>query len=210
MPYLVSFSTGALLGNVFLHILPELSTEAGLFEQLLIIVLVGFLLSFILEKFIYWRHCHSLECGEHVHPVGPLILVGDAAHNIIDGVLIATAYLVSFPLGVATTLAVLLHEIPQELGDFAVLIHSGFSKRKALLFNFLSALTAFIGAALVLMLARDVTGLEMLLLPLVAGNFLYIAGSDLIPELHRESHLQKSLLQLVWMIAGIGVMWWIG
>ena len=207
MPYLVSFSTGALLGNVFLHILPELALEGGGFEQSLFIVLIGFLFSFVLEKFIYWRHCHDMECASHVHPVGSLILVGDAAHNIIDGVLITTAYLVSIPLGMATTLAVLLHEIPQEFGDFAVLIHSGYSKTRALIFNFISALFAFIGAALVLVLARDVSGLEMLLLPLVAGNFLYIAGSDLIPELHRESHIQKSLWQLFWMIAGIGVMW---
>ncbi len=204
MLYLVSFSTGALLGNVFLHLLPEMVHMTG--EEGFLLVLVGLLLSFIIEKFIHWRHCHSLECDGHVHPVGPLVIIGDAAHNIIDGILIATAYLVSIPLGVATTTAVFLHEVPQEFGDFAVLIHSGMSKSKALLFNFFSALTAFIGAALVIVLTDAVEGIEHILVPLAAGNFLYIAGSDLIPELHKESRASKALLQLVCMVAGIGLM----
>jgi zinc and cadmium transporter len=201
---LVSFSTGALLGNVFLHLLPEILEHN---EDSLWLVLAGILLSFIVEKFIHWRHCHSLECEEHVHPVGPLILIGDATHNVVDGVLIATSYLVSVPLGIATTTAVLLHEIPQELGDFAVLIHSGYTKGRALFFNFLSALTAFVGAGLVLVLAERVHGLEEILLPLAAGNFLYIAGADLIPELHKETRASKALLQLVWILVGIGLMY---
>ena len=149
---LVSFSTGALLGNVFLHLIPEFVEER---PENLIWVLVGILASFIIEKFIHWRHCHDLECATHIHPVGPLVIIGDAVHNVLDGILIATAYLVSIPVGISTTIAVLLHEIPQELGDFAVLIHSGMSKGKALLFNFFSALTAFFGVLLVLVLAQS-------------------------------------------------------
>ena len=205
--YLVSFSTGALLGNVFLHFLPEIAQHGEHFADAMLFVLLGILLSFAIEQFIHWRHCHSLECRARIHPVGSLILIGDAAHNIIDGVLIATSYLVSIPLGIATTTAVLLHEIPQEFGDFAVLLHSGMTKGKALFFNFLSALTAFIGVFIVLGLAMNVHGIEEMLLPLAAGNFLYIAGSDLIPELHKETHFKSSLLQLLCMIAGIVLMY---
>jgi len=204
--YLVSFSTGALLGNVFLHLLPEMIENGGDLSRSLSLVLVGIVLSFILEKFIHWRHCHSLDCEGHVHPVGHLVLIGDAVHNILDGILIATAYLVSIPLGIATTTAVLLHEIPQEFGDFAILIHSGITKQRALMMNFLSALTAFFGAALVIGLSGRVSGIESLLLPLAAGNFLYIAGSDLIPELHKETRLVNAGLQLVCMLGGIAVM----
>ena len=199
---LVSFSTGALLGNVFLHLIPEVIEEH---PENLAWVLVGILFSFIIEKFIHWRHCHDIECATHVHPVGPLVIIGDAVHNVLDGILIATAYLVSIPVGISTTIAVLLHEIPQELGDFAVLIHSGMSKSKALLFNFFSALTAFIGVGLVIVLAQSITNIEMILLPLAAGNFLYIAGSDLIPELHKDTRLKGAAIQLSMMIAGIGI-----
>ncbi len=206
MLYLVSFSTGALLGNVFLHLLPEMVEHADDVSQGFLVVLIGMIVSFVIEKFIHWRHCHELDCGGHVHPVGPLVLFGDAAHNVLDGILIATAYLVNIPLGIATTIAVLLHEIPQEFGDFALLIHSGFTKGKALLFNFFSALTAFAGVGIVYLLSTSIEGVEMYLLPLAAGNFLYIAGADLIPELHKETRPSKAALQLVMMLAGIGLM----
>ncbi|MBU0767182.1 ZIP family metal transporter [Patescibacteria group bacterium] len=205
--YLVSFSTGALLGNVFLHFIPEIAHHGEHIEEAMLFVLLGILLSFVIEQFIHWRHCHSLECKARIHPVGPLILIGDAAHNIIDGILITTSYLINIPLGIATTTAVLLHEIPQEFGDFAVLIHSGMSKGKALFLNFLSALTAFIGVFIVLWLSMNMQGIEEMLLPLAAGNFLYIAGSDLIPELHKETHFKSSVLQLMCMIAGIALMY---
>lgn len=204
---LVSFSTGAMLGNVFLHLLPEMAEQEGGFERGLPLVLAGIIASFLMEKFIHWRHCHDLTCEAHVHPAGPLVLMGDAAHNIIDGVLIAGAYLVSVPLGVATTAAVVLHEIPQEFGDFAVLLHSGYAKRKALVFNFFSACTAFLGAVLVLLLSRQVEGIEAVLVPLAAGNFLYIAGSDLIPELHKETRGRQAMLQLLGILAGIALMY---
>lgn len=201
--YLVSFSTGALLGNVFLHLIPEVIEHD---QSKLVWVLLGILLSFVIEKFIHWRHCHDIECATHVHPVGPLVIIGDATHNILDGILIATAYLISIPVGISTTIAVLLHEIPQELGDFAVLIHSGMSKGKALLCNFLSALTAFVGVGIVLGASQSIAGIELVLLPLAAGNFLYIAGSDLIPELHKDTRLKGAVIQLIMMIIGIGLM----
>jgi zinc and cadmium transporter len=207
MMYLVSFSTGALLGNVFIHILPELTQEPIDTQLLFLLVLVGFMGSFVIERFVHWRHCHSPDCDAHAHPMGYLMLIGDSVHNFLDGILIAVAYLVSIPIGITTTIAVLLHEIPQELGDFAILLHSGFSRAKALLFNFLSAVMSVFGAILVLLLSANIQGIEIYLLPLAAGNFLYIAGSDLIPELHREQKPLRMLLQMGWMIAGILVMY---
>ena len=207
--HLVSFSTGALLGNVFVHLLPEVVKQSDL-ERGLIMVVVGIVLSFIIEKFIHWRHCHSIECEAHIHPVGKLMLIGDTVHNLLDGILIATSYLVSAPLGIATTVAVLLHEIPQEIGDFAVLIHSGYTRKKALIFNFLSALAALLGAAFVILLHAHVAGVEQVLLPIAAGNFLYIAAADLIPELHKETRPKQAGAQLFFMVAGIVLMYLLG
>ncbi len=199
---LVSFSVGALLGNVFLHLLPEIA-EDGNFEQAGVLILVGILLSFAIEQFIHWHHCHLTDCEEHVHPVGPLILIGDGAHNVMDGVLIATSFLVDTHLGIATTVAVVLHEIPQEIGDFAVLIHSGFGKHRAIFLNLFSALSAFVGVFLVFLLSERVEGIETYLLPLAAGNFLYIAIADLLPELHKDAHPIRALGQLLCIVAGV-------
>ena len=207
--YFVSFSTGSLLGSVFLHFLPEIAEHAPHFPDAMFIVLLGILGSFVIEKFIHWRHCHDLDCTANIHPAGMLVLVGDAAHNILDGILIATSYLVSIPLGISTTIAVLFHEIPQEIGDFVVLLHSGFPKGRALFFNFLSALTALVGAVVVLLLSTHVENIEQVLLPLAAGNFLYIAGVDLIPELHKENHPRKAFIQLLSMVAGIALMYFL-
>src|SRR3989344_3976870 len=146
--YFVSFSAGALFGDVFIHLLPEVVEEHGFGLNIGIGVLVGIVLFFILEKFVHWQHCHVPEEKGHVHPFTYSILVGDALHNFIDGLIIGASYLVSIPAGVATTLAVALHEIPQEIGDFGVLIHGGFSKGKALMLNFLSAITAILGGLL--------------------------------------------------------------
>jgi zinc and cadmium transporter len=170
------------------------------------LVLLGILLSFIIEKFVHWHHCHNLGC-KHIQPVGTMMIIGDGVHNMIDGVLIATAYLVDIQLGIATTIAVMLHEIPQEIGDFAVLIHSGFSNKRALIWNFISALTAFLGAFFVLLLQQYSAGIETIFLPLVAGNFLYIAGSDLIPSLHKNFTTKSALLQLLCMLVGIGLIY---
>lgn len=204
---LVSFSTGVLLGNVFLHILPEVMESGEALTAKMAVALAGVIGSFALEKFIHWRHCHDLDCRAAIHPAGPLILAGDAVHNAIDGVLIATAYLVSAELGLATTVAVVMHEIPQEFGDFAVLLHSGYTRGRALFFNFLSALTALLGALAVLLLAREMRGAGEWLLPLAAGNFLYIAGADLIPELHRDTKPHHALVQICAIVLGIAVMY---
>lgn len=195
--WLVSFATGAILGNVFFHLLPESIENATHPETPFLLVFAGIIVSFLLEKIIHWHHCHHLGCAEHTHPVGTLVLIGDGCHNIIDGVLIASSYLVSVELGIATTIAVLLHEIPQEIGDFALLIHSGFSRLRALLWNFFSALSALVGVAFVLIAQQSLDGIETVLLPLTAGNFLYIALADLVPALHKESRPTRALLQLV-------------
>ena len=207
---LVSFAVGALFANVFFHLLPELAEESSDFTVSFGLVLLGLVLSFVLEKFIHWHH-HSIDpkhISEHHHsPVGKLLLIGDGLHNVTDGMLIATAYLVNVPLGIATTIAVMLHEIPQEMGDFAVLLHSGYTRSRALLFNFISALTAVAGAVAVLFLDQYLDGIEFFLLPLVAGNFLYIAGTDLIPVLHHERRVSQVVMQLAAMLAGIALLW---
>lgn len=207
--YIVSFSTGSLFGDVFYHILPELAEDHEAFVRAMPLVLLGILISFVIEKIIHWHHCHILPT-EHVHcehhHVGIMSLIGDAAHNFIDGLLIAASFLVSTEIGFATTIAVMLHEIPQEIGDFAILLHSGFSKTKAVLFNLLSASTALLGAIIVLVSAGSAPAISSVLLPIAAGNFLYLAGSDLIPELHKHTGLRQGFLQLLCMILGMGAM----
>jgi zinc and cadmium transporter len=210
--YLVSFSVGALFGDVFIHLLPEafkesinatMSTTIGLY------ILAGILFSFIMEKFIHWRHCHTPESKHHHHRVAYMNLVGDAMHNFIDGLVIAGAYFVSIPVGIATTVAVLFHEIPHELGNFGVLIYSGFSRLKALAFNFLTALTALLGAFLGIVLG-NAGAATTFLVPFAAGNLIYIAGTDLIPELHKTScddfKFSESFGQLLCIVLGILVM----
>jgi zinc and cadmium transporter len=164
---------------------------------------------FVLEKGIHWQHCHHhvMEKG-HIHSFAYTNLVGDGLHNFLDGVIIGASYLVSLPAGIATTIAVLLHEIPQEIGDFGVLIHAGFSKGKALMLNLGTALLAVVGVIVTLLIGGNVSGLEIFLIPIAAGGFVYIAGSDLIPELHKHSsRLSQGILQLVMFLFGIGVMW---
>jgi zinc and cadmium transporter len=206
--YMVSFSAGGLFGDAFLHLLPKTIEEAGFGLAISSYVLFGISFSFVVEKIIHWRHCHLTPSKDHVHPFAVMNLFGDAVHNFIDGVIIATSYLVSIPVGIATTLAVILHEIPQEIGDFAVLIHGNFSKYKALLFNFMTALTAVAGALAALLLSTYIEGITVFLLPFAAGNFIYIAGADLIPELHKEVKIEKSIMQLLFF--GLGVLIMVG
>jgi zinc and cadmium transporter len=203
--FLVSFAAGALLGGALLHLLPE-SVEHGLEPKVSIFILAGIFGFFILEKIICWRHCHIPTSDEHPHPVGLMNLVGDGFHNLMDGMIIAGSYLVSFPLGISTTLAVILHEIPQEIGDFGILVHAGYSIRKALTFNFLSALTAVVGAILTLAIGLETESVSAFLVPFTIGGFVYIATADLIPELKKETALKKSLLQLLFILLGAGVM----
>lgn len=207
--YLISFSAGALLGDAFIHLLPEVVEKNGLTLSISFSILGGILIFFVLEKLIHWNHCHTeiISDKKHVHPFTYTNLVGDGLHNFIDGTIIAASYLISFEAGLATTIAVVLHEIPQEIGDFAVLLHGGFSKRKALFANFLSALLAFAGALLVFFVQGFMESIEFILVPIAAGGFIYIASSDLIPELHKHSHkFSRNILQLIAFVAGIAVM----
>jgi zinc and cadmium transporter len=203
--YLVSFAAGAFFGDIFFHIFPEIAAE-GFTVQLSLWVLAGIVFSFLVEKVIRWRHCHTPTTHDHPHPVAIMNLIGDAVHNFIDGLIIGASYLVNIPVGIATTMAVIFHEIPQEIGDFGVLLHGGFSRRRALFFNFLTAVTSVLGAAIALLLSSRVEQLTMIVLPFAAGNFLYIAGSDLIPELHDHVSVKSSTLQFLLFIFGIAVM----
>lgn len=202
--YLVSFSAGALLGDVFLHILPEL-LEGDRALQNSASILGGIVLFFLLERVLMWHHSHSSH-EEGVHAMVYLTIIGDALHNFLDGVAIAAAFLASIPIGIATATAVIFHEIPQEIGQFAILVHGGWSRAKALTYNFISALTAILGAFLVLMFSQDATESPEALLAIGAASFMYVALSDVLPELNKESRIERSVLQLLCMIIGIGIM----
>lgn len=202
--YLVSFSAGALLGDVFLHIFPEMSEQGfGVSEG--IFVLVGILLFFVLERYIHWQHGHGKH-EEEVHSMVYSTMAGDTLHNFLDGLIIAGSYTVSIPVGIATTLAVIFHEIPQEIGNFAILLHGGWTKAKALWYNFLSGLASVLGAFVVIFFIRGEAQAPTALLAIGAASFIYIALSDIIPELHREQDPKKSGRQLAWFVCGIVVM----
>lgn len=205
--YIISFAAGALIGDVFLHLLPHSIEEHGFGLSTSFGVLGGIILFLIVEKVIQWKHCHGEIIQEgHVHSFAYMNLIGDGVHNFLDGVIIAAAFLVNIPAGIATTIAVALHEIPQEIGDFGVLLHGGFSKSKALFLNFVSALTAVLGAVITLILAGSIEQLEIFLIPIAAGGFIYIAGSDLIPEINKHSEkLYKAILQIIAFLIGIGI-----
>ena len=198
--YLVGFSAGTLLGGVFIHLLPE-AVKEGFELTTSLYILLGLLFSFLIEKAVHWKHADK---PHHTKPFATLILVGDGIHNFIDGLIIGGSYLASFPVGLATTLGVVFHEIPQEIGEFGVLIHAGLPKFKALLFNFLSALTAILGTLMALTFGG--VGLQSFLVPFAAGNFIYIAGADLIPELDKEVGVEKSIWQFVSIVLGMIVM----
>lgn len=204
--YFVSFAAGAMFGDVFLHIFPEMIEEGIFTLQSSITILIGIIVSFILEKIIHWRHCHLPFDKQHVHRFAYMNLFGDALHNFIDGLIIGASFIAGLPVGIATTIAVILHEIPQEVGDFAVLIHGGVKRTKALLLNFFTALTAVGGLIIAFLLQNIVEDMNAFLLSFAAGSFIYIAGSDLIPELHKEDSIKKGLIQLSIFIAGILVM----
>ena len=205
--YLVSLSAGTLLGGSFLHLMPEVIEEKGNNETIWVFLLIGIISFFILEKVVNWRHCHFPTTHDHPHPVGLMNLVGDGFHNFIDGVIIASAYLVDVNLGIATTLAVITHEIPQEIGDFGVLIYAGYSKAKALFFNFLSALLSFFGVGLVLLFDFSLNSISLYILPFASGGFIYIATSDLLPELKKENRPWQSLIQVLVVVFGVILMY---
>lgn len=203
--FLIAFAAGALLGDAFLHLLPETVEAAGGLElSASFSVLVGVAAFFILEKVLHWHHAH-LPHSETFHPVAVTNLVGDGLHNFVDGAIVGAAFAASTPLGVATAIAVALHEIPQELGDFGILLHAGLAPKRALLLNFLSGLAAVAGAVIALAFA-SVSTIESLFVPFTAGAFIYIAGTDLMPEIHKEPEPLKSVLQLLAFGAGVGMM----
>ena len=204
--YLVGFSVGGLLGGAFLHLVPEAYGEFPA-EAVSLYIILGVFCSFVLEMCLQWRHCHIPTSDEHPHSFAYVNLVGDGVHNMIDGLIIGGAYLSSVGLGVTTTIAIILHEIPQEIGDFGVLLYAGFTPRRALLFNLASALMAVVGAVMALTLYGFVEGLTGFLLPFAAGNFLYISGSDLVPELQDVKDVRRSLVQLSLMCLGVLLMY---
>lgn len=197
---LVGFSAGALMGGAFLHLLPH-SIEETEYSTAFLYLLVGFALFFLIERFLHWRHCHKGKCDVHMFTY--MNLIGDSIHNFIDGIIIAVSYIVNIPFGIVTTIAIIAHEIPQEIGDFGVLVYGGFSKAKALFFNFLSALMAIIGALFGYFLSNSIKAIIPFVLPFAAGGFVYIAASDLVPELHKEPDLKKSLWSFGFFIIGI-------
>jgi len=205
--FFVSLSVGSLLGGAFLHLIPEAFGEAGFTIKVSFLILAGIVIFFIIENFIHWRHCHIPTSKEHPHLLGTMNLIGDGIHNLIDGLIIAAAYFVNLPLGIATTLAVIVHEIPQEIGDFGVLLYAGFSKRKALFFNFLSALMAMIGAIIGILFSENYQAFVSIIIPLAAGGFLYIAGSDLIPEIHKNQEKGFPFKNLIGILLGILIMY---
>jgi zinc and cadmium transporter len=201
---LVGFSAGALMGGAFLHLLPE-SLEETKAITVGIFLLVGFSSFFLIERLLHWHHCHKGTC--EVHTFTYMNLFGDAVHNFIDGVIIAISFISNIHVGIVTTIAIIAHEVPQEIGDFGVLIYGGFTKAKALVYNFLSALTALAGALFGYFLSTTLKEIIPSILPFAAGGFIYIAASDLIPELHKEPNLKKSLMSFFFFIAGISLMY---
>jgi zinc and cadmium transporter len=202
--FLVSFAVGGLLGDAFIHLIPQA------FESVLnkttssLLILLGILIFFILEKILLWHHCHEVNCHQESKHIVTLNIVGDSVHNFIDGALIAASFNLSFLVGFATTIAVILHEIPQEIGDFGIMLHHGYSVSKIFFYNFISALTSILGVSLIFLFNLDFSSY---LIPITAGGFIYLAATDLIPELHRhDSKISTSIIQLVCILIGISLM----
>lgn len=228
LPHGVSFAIGALLTGAFCGLLPQAFAETPVAEmpQLSATIMIGILLFFTLEKLLVWRHCHAQSCEAHgedshhaahhrhshnhpshqaVRPAGLFIILGDSIHNFVDGVLIAAAFLTDIQLGIVTSLAVAAHEIPQEVGDFAILLHSGYSKAKALFYNILSSLATVVGGVLAYFSLGSLHGLLPYFLTLAASSFIYIAVADLIPSLHQKTDMKTSLYQIGFILAGVGL-----
>lgn len=202
--FLVSLSAGALMGGAFLHLLPE-ALELLESERVFLTVLMAFMGFFLIEKVLHWHHCHKKNCEEH--RLGQMNLIGDSVHNFLDGLIIAAAFGVDVRLGLVTSLAVALHEIPQEIGDFGVLMYAGWKKGKALVFNFLVALMVVVGGVVGFYLSNGAELFIGYLMSVAAGGFIYIAASDLMPELKKETDLRKSLVSFGVFVVGVGLMW---
>lgn len=199
--FLVSYAVGTLLGGAFLGLLPE-ALEKAESEDVFVTLLAGIVLFFILEKWVLWRHCHDPECPAD-RVAGELILLGDAIHNFFDGVVIAASFLSAPGLGVSSALAVVAHEVPQEVGDFGILLHSGYGKERAFVYNLLSSATTPVGAVIAYFMLSAIQPLVPYVLAVSAASFLYVAMSDLVPGLHRVISLRKAAVQVVLIVAGI-------
>lgn len=202
--FLVSLSAGSLMGGAFLHLLPEASENMEA-SSLFGIFLTAFVVFLVIEKVIHWRHCHKTDCT--VHPVGYMNLVGDSVHNFIDGLVIAGAFVVDIRLGIATTVAVALHEIPQEIGDYGVLVFAGFKHKFAMILNYLVSLTVVVGGIVGYFAFNSIENILPYLMPIAAGGFVYIAASDLVPEIKKETSTKKSLVSVIIFISGILLMY---
>jgi len=218
LPHGVSFATGALLGVSFLALIPHAMEDVGpgQIHNLSMTILIGVFVFFLLEKMVLWRHCHHDHCEGHLHvedhshkSAGTLILVGDSIHNFVDGILIAAAFLTDIHLGVVTSLAVAAHEIPQEVGDFAILLQSGFSKAKAMLYNIISSLATLVGGLLAYFWLADLQHMLPYILAFAAASFIYIAVADLIPSLHKRVHLGAVIEQVVLIAMGACLISWL-
>lgn len=207
----ISLAAAVLLGNVFFHLLPEVLEEAHhnnfSLHTVSLYILLSIIIFFFTEKYLHWHHCHTHSDHEDscIHPMGYNILIGDALHNFIDGIAIAASFMLSTEIGIMTTIAIALHEIPQEIGDFSLLLHSGFTKFKALLWNFISALTALLGGILAYFYAQTLEH-QILLTSLAIGSFLYISMSDIIPHLH-EGKNKHHIQQIIWFIIGLAIIY---
>lgn len=219
IPVLISYAVGALLGAVFLDVLPQAFERADSPETMALIILAGILLFFVLEKLVLWRHCHVEQCEAHDPPLAPhhdhgrsgtMIMIGDTFHNFVDGVLIAAAFLADRELGIVTAVAIIAHEIPQEVGDFLILLHSGYSKGRALALNVLSSAAMVVGGALGYLALQSVQQWIPPLLGLAAASMLYVSVADLIPGLHKRPELQATLQQVVLIMLGVATIWLVG
>lgn len=228
---LVSYAIGALLGAAFLNTLPEAFELSENPTQVTAIVLMGILMFFILEKLVLWRHCHLEDCEVHVPPQslvaaaanqnqnvhehdygrsGMMIIVGDTFHNFVDGILIAAAFMVDVQLGIITSIAIIAHEIPQEAGDFVILLNSGYTRRMAFLVNLLSSFATLVGGVLAYFMLHQMDFLILPLLALASSSMIYVAMSDLIPGLHKRPEIKATVQQVVLILLGIGTIWLVG
>ena len=199
---LIAFSAGGLIGGAFLHLLPE-ALELSSPSQVFLTLIVGYVLFFFLERYFFWRHCHDGKCD--VHPFTYLNIIGDAVHNCVDGVIMGASFSISIHFGLVTTLAIILHEIPHELGNFGVLVYGGFNKYKALFFNFLSSITAILGALAGYLYTQHAQTATAFILPFAAGGFIYVASCDLIPEIHKQTESRRVLFSMLFFLLGIAL-----
>ncbi|CCE22520.1 MULTISPECIES: ZIP family metal transporter [Methylotuvimicrobium] len=206
LPYLIALAVGVLLGDAFIHLIPDAAERQGSIATVCLTTLAGVFLFFVLEKIVRWRHDHTVFADDSIKPMAKMNLMGDAVHNFVDGILIGGSFLVDPVIGLTTTLAIVVHEIPQEIGDVGALVYGGYSPKDAVLYNFYCSLTVVMGAVFTLLLGQFAEASLILLLPIAAGGFIYIAATDFIPVLHEHSSLRNLCGQSFVFALGIGFM----